>query len=102
MRLSEITAIKGSSYGSSGISKVDGPRNNAGFFARIRNKLGMPTSSEPTSVQVNHMAAGTLINARFRTRFEKAEAQENFTWRIQEGRPRLVGYSVNSPLLSIK
>jgi hypothetical protein len=50
---------------------------------------------------MNHMLSGTLIVAHFRARFEKAEAQENFTWRIEDGRAHLVSYSVNSPLLLV-
>jgi hypothetical protein len=71
------------------------------LFTRVRKRLGAPAFSQPTRIQVNHMPGGTFILAQFRTRFEKAEAQENFTWRIQDGKARLVGYSVNSPLLLV-
>ncbi len=69
------------------------------FFVRIRKTLGTPRRSRPISVHVNHMPAGTFIAAQYETSFEKGDAQEDFTWRIQEGKPLLLGYHVSSPLL---
>ncbi len=70
------------------------------LFARIRRKLGSPRVSKPISIRVNRMLTGTFIVAQFETSFDKGDAQENFTWRLQDGKPRLDAYSVNSPLLA--
>src|SRR5271166_2551595 len=75
----------------------DGSRT---LFARIIKGLGNPESSSFTRVQVNHMPAGSFIVAQSRTKFEKGEAIENFTWRVNEGKPFLVAYTVSSPLLT--
>ena len=69
------------------------------FFARIRRKLGTPISSKPTSIFVNHVPGATLIVAQFQTKFDKGDAQENFTWRVDNGKPRLLGYQIGSPLV---
>jgi uncharacterized protein DUF4019 len=69
------------------------------MLTRVRRKLGAVRASEPAGVQVNVMPQGTFIVAQFRTRFEKGEAQEKFTWIIHEGKSQLAGYFVDSPLL---
>jgi hypothetical protein len=70
------------------------------YLARIRSTLGAPVSSSPINVHVDHMPAGTFLSARYQTHFEKGEAQEDFSWRIENGRPYLVAYSAASPLLT--
>jgi len=73
---------------------------NHAFFNRIRRKLGAPHASKPISIQVNHMPAGTFMLCQFQTSFDKGNAQENVTWHLQDGKPRLVVYQVISPLLT--
>lgn len=69
------------------------------FFERIRRNLGAPHVSRLISIRVNHMPAGTFLVCQFQTSFDKGDAQENVTWRLQNGKPRLVGYYLRSPLL---
>jgi hypothetical protein len=69
-------------------------------FDQIRTKLGKPNISQPTNIQIKHMPAGKIIVIQFQTRFEKGNAQETFTWRIEASMPRLISYSVSSPLLN--
>ena len=45
------------------------------------------------------MPSGTFFFAQYETRFQKGSARENFTWRVENGKLRLVGYFVASPLL---
>jgi hypothetical protein len=45
------------------------------------------------------MTAGVFIQAIYQTHFEKGDAQEDFTWRVEAGTPRLMGYQISSPLL---
>ena len=68
------------------------------FFSRVSNTLGAPVSSNPITVRENHMPAGVFIQAIYQTHFEKGDAQENFTWRVEAGTPHLEGYRVSSPL----
>jgi len=73
--------------------KAMGAETSRAFFARIRRKLGAFHSSQPTNIQVNHMPGGTFVVAQYQTQFEKGSAQEDFTLRIDRGRPRLLKYS---------
>jgi hypothetical protein len=68
------------------------------FFSRVTNILGAPVSSNPISVFENHVPAGVFIQARYHTHFEKGDAQEDFTWRVEAGTTHLAGYQVSSPL----
>jgi hypothetical protein len=69
------------------------------FLVRIRTKLGSPVLAKAIDIRVNHMPKETFIIAKYRTGFEKGTADENFTWRVREGKPRLMAYFINSPLL---
>jgi len=79
--------------------KAISAETSRGYFARIRRKLGMPRFSQLTNIQVNHTPSGTLIAARFRTTFDRGDAEEIFTWSVQDGSPRLAEYFINSALL---
>jgi hypothetical protein len=68
------------------------------FFSRVSDTLGAPVSSNPIGVRENHMPAGVFIQASYNTHFEKGDAQENFTWRVDAGTLHLAGYQINSPL----
>lgn len=68
------------------------------FFSRVSNVLGSPVSSKPLGVRENHMPAGVFIQASYHTHFEKGDAQEDITWRVEAGVVRLAGYQISSPL----
>jgi Protein of unknown function (DUF4019) len=80
--------------------KAMNAENSRDFFKRIRGRLGAPHASKPISIQVNHMPAGTFMVCQFQTSFDKGNAQENVTWHLQDGKPRLVVYQVISPKLT--
>jgi hypothetical protein len=69
------------------------------YLARVRSRLGPPVSSSPVNVHTDHMPAGTFLSARYQTHFENGDAQEDFSWRIESGRPYLAAYTAASPLL---
>jgi hypothetical protein len=69
------------------------------YLARIRSRLGSPLSSSPLNIHVDQLPAGTFLSARYQTRFENGDAQEDFSWQIENGRPYLVAYTAASPLL---
>lgn len=69
------------------------------LFARIRSGLGPSQSSRAVQLHVNHMPAGTFMTARFKTKFGKGEAEEDFSWVVRDGKPRLLGYFVKSASL---
>lgn len=43
---------------------------------------------------------GHSVRLRYDSRFAKGGAVEEFAWRIERGRPVLLGYHVQSPLLA--
>jgi hypothetical protein len=69
------------------------------YLARVRSRLGSPVSSSPINVHMDHMPAGTFLSARYQTHFENGDAQEDFSWQVESGRPYLAAYTAGSPLL---
>ena len=82
-----------------GFYQAVGVQGRRAYLARIRSALGAPVSSSLINVHVDHMPAGTFLSARYQTQFENGNAQEDFSWRIENGRPYLVAYVAASPLL---
>lgn len=79
--------------------KSMGPERTSALFTRISTKLGAPVSSQFTRVQVNHMQSGTFVQAHCQTRFAGGFVEEQFTWRVDDERLRLVAYVARSPAL---
>ena len=73
---------------------------NRAFLSRLRRTLGAPRSSRLLGLHENHMPSGTFVVGLYSTHFEEGEAQETFTWRLQDGALRLSGYGITSPLLT--
>lgn len=77
-----------------------GAEERRAYFGRIRSTLGKPLSSSAVSVHVSHMQAGTFLYGRFQTKFERGDALEDFSWRVDQGRVYLMAYAAVSPLLA--
>ena len=69
------------------------------FMAALDRKLGPWQSAEDPVWTVTRGTNGHFVRLTYQSRFAKGLAAEEFMWRIQHGRPALVGYHVNSPLL---
>jgi len=73
----------------------------AWFIEKAKESIqAVPLAPRPVGVHVDKTPAGRFSSAQFETRFEHGTAQENFSWKIEGGRPYLVAYVVSSPLLS--
>jgi hypothetical protein len=71
----------------------------ATFLAAVHRKLGTAGPSSVTATNVTLATGGTLIALGTTTQFAKDQATENFTFKVEHGGPKLVGYHVNSNAL---
>ena len=62
-------------------------------------ELGPWQSAADPGWNVTRTTGGHFVKLMYQSQFAKGAAAEEFTWQIQNGRPSLVGYYVNSPLL---
>lgn len=78
-----------------------GRQRSDDLFNRIHDRMGDPRDSktigETTSQTSNY---GELLALRFRTKFDKGMATEVVTLHQIDGRYRMIGYHVYSPLLN--
>ena len=65
----------------------------------LDRKLGPWTSAGEPGGNVTRGTAGQVVNLTYQSQFAKGAVSEQFTWRIEDGEPVLLGYHVNSPLL---
>ena len=64
-------------------------------MATLDRKLGPWTSAGEPGGNVT----GQVVNLTYQSQFAKGDGSEQFTWRIENGEPVLLGYHVNSSLL---
>ena len=69
------------------------------FMTALDRKLGPWQSAADPGWNVTRTTGGHFVKLMYQSQFAKGAAAEEFTWQIQNGRPSLVGYYVNSPLL---
>jgi hypothetical protein len=69
------------------------------FMAALGRKLGPWQSAGDPAWNVFRGTGGHLVRLSFESRFAKGPAVEQFSWRIEGGRPILIGYHVSSQLL---
>ena len=65
----------------------------------LDRKLGPWTSAAEPGWNVTRGTAGQVVNLTYQSQFAKGAVSEQFTWRIENGEPLLLGYHANSPLL---
>jgi hypothetical protein len=69
------------------------------FMTALDRKLGPWQSAGDPGWNVMRTTAGHSVRLSYDSRFTRGAAAEHFAWRIEGGRPVLVGYQVSSPLL---
>ena len=69
------------------------------FMSALDRKLGPWQSASEPGWHVARTTAGHSVQLAYESRFTKGPAAEQFAWRIEGGRPVLLGYNVNSRLL---
>jgi hypothetical protein len=70
-----------------------------GVMTALDRKLGPWTSAGEPGWTVTRGTAGQVVNLTYQSQFAKGAVSEQFTWRIEDGEPVLLGYHANSPLL---
>ena len=69
------------------------------FMTALERKLGSWQSAREPVWNVTRGTTGHFVNLTYQSQFAKGAASEQFTWRIENGGPVLLGYYVNSALL---
>ncbi len=72
------------------------------FIGAINRKLGKVTRTTSQGWKVNNFNLKTYVNMQQETTFENGKAMETFTYRMEHGKPVLLGYHINSADLIIK
>jgi hypothetical protein len=70
-----------------------------GFFKRVNRKMGVCTEATQKSWNINATTSGTFVQLSYSRRCANGDLQEHFVWKMENGKPTLQGYNVNSPLL---
>jgi hypothetical protein len=72
------------------------------LFAAIDRKLGSLRQTQQINWNVNTRNLVTTVALVYQSRFEAGEATETFTFRVQNGKPELIGYNIASMDMLIK
>jgi len=62
----------------------------------IDEQLGDVESARRQGWHVNYTSDGQVVTLTYDTRFERGRATERFVYRVEDGRPLLLGYHINS------
>lgn len=71
-----------------------------GMMQRINRKLGPCAAPERQGFNVNYNTGGTFVVLNYTRKCANGPLEENFTWRVENGKAVLYGYHANSPLLA--
>lgn len=71
------------------------------FIGAVRRKLGRVKSTERQNWNVNVGTGGTRVVLTYLTKFEHGEGTESFTFLSDEGKPKLLGWHINSTALIV-
>ena len=72
------------------------------FMSAVHRKLGSLKSSADAGWRVSQTLNGTQIALAFSSEFAEGAATEQFLFKMSSGKPSLIGYHINSPLLIIR
>jgi len=67
------------------------------FFTSIHEQMGSAGNKNAAGFHVNWRNGRVWVDQVFNTRFEKGQGQESFVWEIQQERPLLYHYRLDSP-----
>ncbi len=69
------------------------------LMVRVRRRMGQIQRAEYQSFLMSEATDGTFITLRYNTKFSNGDLEEEFTFRIDQGRATLVRYEASSPNL---
>lgn len=72
------------------------------LFAAIDRKLGSLRKTERINWHVNTRNGVTTVALVYESKFKDGKATETFTFRVQGGKPELIGYNIDSMDMLIK
>lgn len=72
------------------------------LLAAVHRKLGPLQSASPLGWNVNYTTGGGFVTLNYQSAFQGGQAQESFTYRLENGAPKLAGYHVASNALILK
>ena len=70
------------------------------MLQRVNRKLGACGDPQRQSFVVNYNTNGTFVTMVYTRKCANGQLEENFIWRIQDGKPILYGFHFNSPVLA--
>jgi len=70
------------------------------FLQMVNSKLGACGEPESQSSNVNYLTSGTFATMIYKRKCANGLLEENFSWRLEDGKAVLRGYHVNSPALT--
>lgn len=72
------------------------------LFSAIDRKLGPLQDTKQVNWNVNTYNLATTVVLVYQSRFDEGEATETFTFRVEKGKPELIGYKIDSLDMLIK
>ncbi|HEX6660277.1 MAG TPA: hypothetical protein VF067_00180 [Sphingomicrobium sp.] len=79
--------------------QASSPADTIQLFTGVRKKLGNFVSGQEGDWRVNFGTGGTIIMLQYKSKFQKSDAVETFTYRRSGDGVQLVGYNINSRAL---
>lgn len=72
------------------------------LFAAVHRKLGKVKKANQENYVVNWRTNGTFATIKYETEFADGKGAEQFTWRVDGDKAKLVAYNINSQALIVK
>ena len=84
------------------LREQDSEENFVELFDAVHRKLGPVSAANLSGWEVNSDASGTRVFLSYDTQFTNGRGVEEFLWRIEDDKAKLVSYNINSRDLIIK
>jgi hypothetical protein len=65
----------------------------------VNSRMGACGDAERLGFKVNYLANGTFVAMQYKRKCANGPLQENFNWRVENGKGVMYAYRANSPLL---
>jgi hypothetical protein len=65
----------------------------------VSSKMGVCGDAERLGFKVNYLTSGTFVAMQYKRKCANGPVQENFNWRVEDGKAVMYAYRANSPLL---
>ncbi|HYL94140.1 MAG TPA: hypothetical protein VEW69_13395 [Alphaproteobacteria bacterium] len=80
--------------------KAAGTRDQlVGFLKRVNRKMGTCTETTPGGWNINATTSGTFVTLGYTRNCANGKLEEQFIWKMENGKPMLQRYNANNPTL---